>query len=409
MQKKHALLINSDKMEPINILKERMDIDLSVITKPKYAALYEGFSRIYPVNDVADLTGVRSAALKAVKSGKIHGVITPIERSLIGGGLVRSALNIHGVGFENSLNFADKYIMKSRLSEAGVPTAGFLPVYNPEKDIPDCGDRIGWPIVIKPAVSSGSMNTFVIHSKKHYKALKAEKKLDPLFVLGVTVLAESYVDVKAEYHYDAIIYKNEVLFRSASKYNLPLLQTIGDGFGGSYTLSAENPVLDELDRLHREAIKTLSLTNGVTHLELFHTTDGVIIGEITCRPAGGGILPVILEKYAVDYWDAYIDICMNAQPKINVRKKTGVFGWCGLPARNGIIIEVTSYDVFREMEGVYYVKTYYHPGDIVDEKITCVFNNAVVFFNTPTYEAADCLYQRIMDTYRLRVEETEGV
>jgi L-arginine-specific L-amino acid ligase len=406
MKKKHALLINSDKMEPIHILKERKDIDLSVITKPKYAALYEGFSRIYPVNDVADLTGVRSAALSAVKPGEIHGVITPIERSLIGGGLVRSALNIQGVGFENSLNFADKYIMKSRLAEAGVPTADFLPVHDPEKDIPCCGDRIGWPIVVKPAVSSGSMNSFVIQSEKHYRELKAEKKLDPLFSLGVTVLAESFVDVKAEYHYDAVIYKNEVLFRSASQYIVPLLQTIGDGFGGSYTLSADNPILDELDRLHREAIKTLGLTSGVTHLELFHTTEGVIIGEITCRPAGGGILPVILEKYGVDYWEAYIDVCMNAQPDINVQEKPGVFGWCGLPARNGKIIKVTPYDVFREMEGVYHVKTYYRPGDIVDEKITCVFNNAVVFFNTPTHEDADRLYRKIMDTYRLRVDET---
>ncbi len=70
-------------------------------------------------------------------------------------------LEAHGMIFTGAnSNFYDitnsKIVMKKALLEAGVSTAPYAVILEPDKDIPGICDRLGTPLIVKPAISAGS-------------------------------------------------------------------------------------------------------------------------------------------------------------------------------------------------------------------------------------------------------------
>jgi D-alanine-D-alanine ligase-like ATP-grasp enzyme len=59
-----------------------------------------------------------------------------------------------------------KTAQKRRLTEAGVPTAPFAEITEPERDVPEAAERLGFPLLIKPVVSyhsNGLDDRSVVH------------------------------------------------------------------------------------------------------------------------------------------------------------------------------------------------------------------------------------------------------
>lgn len=55
--------------------------------------------------------------------------------------------------------------MKSRLRSAGIAVARSLTISDIGRLV-ECGDDIGWPVVVKPVIGSGSMHTYTIGNRE---------------------------------------------------------------------------------------------------------------------------------------------------------------------------------------------------------------------------------------------------
>lgn len=399
---RYVLLINSDKMEPIHLLASDPEVHLSVITKPKYAALYEGIAEIWPVDDVANLLQAASSALKMLQHHPIDGIVTPLERSLPTGGYLRSYLDLPGPGYDQVAHFANKRVMKRCLKQAGLPLTTFEPLDRLEQ-LPAIGDRLGWPVVAKPAISSGSMNTFIIQSAAHFYEMYDDGQLRKLEQVGVPMLAEHYVPLEAEYHCDSVVYKGQVVFAAVSLYFQSMLDGVGD-FNGSYILPEDDPALNPILELNQAALTALGLETGVTHTEFFKTPTGFIFGETTCRPGGAGIAKAIKLQFDVDIWKAYVYSCLGDAPCLTPLRKPGVYGWYGLPGQNGRISRLTSKETLARIPGIVNVKMIYQVGDQVQEKITSVFYNVMLHFHRHRVQDLPDMVRSINAAYQVEIE-----
>ncbi len=400
---RHVLLINSDKLEPVQILAADPTVQLDVITKPKYAPLYEGIGRVWPVDDVANLLQAQSAALQILRSHPIDAIVTPLERSLLTGGFLRSYFGLPGTPYDVTLRFAHKLVMKQHLHQAGLPVTPFERL-DRLGDVPAIGDRLGWPIVIKPAIGSGTMNTFAIRSADKFERLRTEGALVPLETGGLPMLAERYVPMKAEYHCDGIIRDGQVVFVSVSRYFEPLLSAMGRHIG-SYVVATDDHARASVSDLHQATVRVLGLRDGVTHMELFETADGFLVGEISCRPGGGGVVHTIELQSGVSLWDGYIRTLLSDDLNLRPVGRPGLWGWCGLPCRNGLITHLTSAEEIAAIPGVVEVKTIHRVGERVQEKQTSVFNAGIAFFRVDNEQALRTMLDEIGRRYRIEVSE----
>ncbi len=399
---RHVLLINSDRMEPVRQLAARPDLRLAVITKPKYAHLYEGIAEIWPVDDVANLMQARDAMLQMLRRHPVDAIITPIERSLLTGGFLRSYFALPGLSYDQMLGFANKYVMKSRLKGAGLPLAGFARLDRLD-DLPAVAEQLGWPVVIKPAISSGTMNTFKIESVAQFAALRSAGQLRGLEQSEVPLLLEQYVAVEREYHCDGIVTQGQVGFASVSCYFQPLLRGLG-ACNGSYVLPAADPAVPHVLELHQAVVQALGLSTGVTHLEILQSASGAVVGEVTCRPGGAGVPHVIRQQFGLDLWDAFIRTAMGDVPQLNTQRTPGVVGWYGLPCRNGRIVAVTPRETLAQIPGVEDVVVYHRVGEHVQEKVTSVFNSAMLYFRLAQTDELPAFAAQVAEVYHIEVQ-----
>jgi hypothetical protein len=399
---RYALLINTDKKEPISLLTREADLHLSVLTKPKYVPLYKDFAEVWTVSDVANLMEAQAAVLQMLRRHPLDIIIAPYERSLLTGGFLRSYFGIPGLTFDQTLRFAHKIVMKRHLQQASFPVAPFETLSSLE-EIPLLGDLPGWPIVVKPAVGSGAVNTFYIETVEQFHMLRTSGQLLKLEQPDVPLLVERFVPMDAEYHCDGLIHQGRVVFASVSRYFRPLLSTLGD-ICGSYVLEESDAALEPIQELHQQIINVSGLESGVTHLQVFGTASGFIVGEITCRPAGGGIIEAIQYQFNVNLWEAFIRSALGKEPHLVPERMKGVVGRCGLPCRNGRIVYLTPTRQLLEIPGVIAVQMYRTSGEKVQEKQTSTFFSGLLYFRCDRTEDVPVLLDEVRKRFRIEVE-----
>lgn len=374
----HVLLINSDKMEPIEYLKRNIQAELSVITRNKYAHLYKDIANVWIVDNFTDYKVVKDKTLEILKKGMINSVITPTEKSLLAGGFLRSFFAISGPKFDCVLNFSNKLIMKNTLSSHGIAVAAYRMLPSIE-DLPQAAKTLGYPIVVKPIMGAGSENTFFIESMEQYKQLFNNGFFDSLTSLDVPLLAEEYVVMDAEYHCDGVVENGKTIFTSISKYFSPVLSSVNK-YIGSYILDKESVDYQEIHKIHKNVIRVFCLENGVTHLEVFKTSNGYIVGEITCRPGGGGIPKTIKYNYGFDVWDTFMNLALHKKVNINDNVDSGNFGWFGLPIENGLVTSVPEMNTNMKENNIEGLDLFYKTGDWIESKKTSGSYSGYVFF-----------------------------
>jgi biotin carboxylase len=343
-------LLDTTKEQPVRLLTADSDVALTVITEPRYAELYRARARTVLVRDVEDLTAVRDAAMRAAAGGQIDYVVSATERTLQAGGYLRSLLGLPGIPFEVANAMSGKYAMKLAFRAAGLPVAPFRLV-TCLRDVPSsCGD-MSWPLVIKPVMGTGAMNTFAVATPAEFDQLCRSPSSAALRRMRIPLIVESQVRFEWEFHSEGIVRDGELAFVTAGRYFGSLLKNIGK-VNGSLLLPADAPERPVIEDLHRRAVAAVRLRDGVTHLQGFRTTTGFVLSEITCRPAGGAIPDLIEAQYGVDLWDAFVQCSLGRAPEVHARDRGGTFARCWIPPVPGV---VTSLATAAELEAVPWV------------------------------------------------------
>jgi len=287
---------------------------VSVITEPGHRQRYGPDVDVHLVDNVQDVEQVRRTTMRILGERDIHRVLAPFELSVPVAGYLRSYFGLPGLGFETANLFANKYLMKRRAAEAGLPGTAFRVAYT-LADVPSKADELGWPVVIKPVIGGGGLDIIVFDGPDAFAHFCAFPDAEPITRLTVPLIVEQYVELEAEYNCNGIVHDGDVVFAAALRYPLPLLGCPAE-FNASYTLPPGHPDRAEILDLHARTVHAFGLRSGVTHMELLKTRDGLLAGEIACRPSGGGIPEGIQLQYGVDIWRAFRETSLGLKPEV---------------------------------------------------------------------------------------------
>jgi biotin carboxylase len=407
--RKDVVVVNTSKADPVTMIERDARLKVVVVTEARYSGLYRDDTTKVIVNDVSNCSEVCAAVVAATPpSGRFEHVIALSERSVASAGYVRSFLGIPGAPFDVANAFTNKYVMKRRLQAAGIPVSPFQLVLGPA-DIERAAGLVGWPIIIKPVLSSGAVNAIVAHAPEDLQTPECSTKLMQLMNprragdRTYPLVLERFQTVERESHCDGVVAGGEVAFCAISHYVMPALESIGAVFG-SYPLAPNTKEWQQIEAMHREAVSCLGLESGVTHMEALQTPDGLMVGEIACRPPGLGIVRHVELLYGVNLWRAYLQTALNEVPDLVAGTPGERILECSLPAKRGRIVQLTDADEFWSIPETVEVRMDYRRGDEIAGVVDAARAVGIVYLRAPSETDVQRLMRAVGDRYRLAVE-----
>ncbi|MGW7298979.1 ATP-grasp domain-containing protein [Streptomyces sp. NPDC054829] len=331
---RQVLLLNSDKPEVLRALTRRPDVTVRVMTRKVYADLYRDHETAY-VDSFADLTQVEQAAYELAAHGPVDHVIAATEKSVVAAGLVRALLGVPGPGVDQSLWAAHKRAMKDRLRAAGLPVTDHAQAAT-LFDVPGAAERTGWPIMIKPVFGAASKCTYRVDSEEEFRERHGSGDFADLAAGRLPIQVERLVRFTHEYHCDGVVHEGQVAHAAVSRYYLPPLR-ITPNLNSGYIADRKDPFSRQVLELHARVVSALSLPAGVTHLEVFRTGTGPVIGEVAVRPGGMGISRMWWHAFGLDLWEEFVRVSTGEPPSpAPLTPRPATVGRTRLPALPGL-------------------------------------------------------------------------
>ncbi|MGW2560949.1 ATP-grasp domain-containing protein [Streptomyces sp. NPDC001514] len=358
-----VLVVNRRRQELVTRILQDPGLRLSLITEPDCLRDYpsaDGMESVTLVESVQNLDEVRHATLDLMNRYTFDAIVAPAESSIPTGGYLRSYLAMPGIPFDVAHAFCNKNAMKARLRRAGLRVANTT-LAPSNASVAEFLRKHGLPAVIKPAWGDGAANVHVVRDESD--VITISRPDGPLLSNDeAPFLIEDFIKFDEEYHCDGLVHDGKVQFTAVSKYTSPPLRAKGSVFG-SYTLPDDSDEARELAELHQNVVRAMGLSDSVTHLEVFRTQEGLVVGEIACRPGGGGIPQTLQRAYGFDVWKHFLATELNNHLAWTPKAADGIYGFLMFPVRQGAISRVPSADVFADFPQVEKVDIKAKPGD----------------------------------------------
>ncbi len=238
--------------------------------------------------DLADAGACLAAARAALDGESPARVLAMVERGVVPAALLRQALGVRGTEPAIARICHDKMEMKRALAGAGLPVTDWLEV-TPASTVEGLVERLGMPLVLKPRDLSGARGLVIARTREEAAAGLRPGLVAERFIHGVEMSVESFRR------------GGRTLFASPTRYHVPLWASI-----------VPAPLEAEMLRLVREfndrALAALGIRRGLTHLELYLTAAGPVVGEVAVRPPGGYLMRLMELAYGFDPWEALLRI-----------------------------------------------------------------------------------------------------
>lgn len=238
----------------------------------------------YATNDTIELMLIEYS-----KKYKISNIIPMTEADVLRAALVKEKLGIDGLSYTQAIKFRDKIVMKEIAKEFGIKIPRFKRIRH-TLDLLDFVKEVSYPIIIKPILGRGSLNTICISNEAELRKL-----LNTGFISNTSrysdLLAEEYIEAQI-YHIDGLQINHKIRTISVSKYVNNCLSFVGGSYLGSYTLDVNNPLRNELIEFSCNLMNAAFVLdkNALFHIEVFIDKNGKIsLCEIACRMGGNGI------------------------------------------------------------------------------------------------------------------------
>lgn len=195
---------------------------------------------------------------------------------------VAEKMNLPGIGYETACIFTNKFLMREKCQELGIPTIRFRLV-DKIGDAILFYEEIGRDVILKPINNQGSKGVYRISSLDDLYAKYHEAER---YSRGEPILAEEYI-AGEEIVIEALTYNGvtEGLICGDTYYfNIP------DTFSAKQRLfpSCKNRLLiDKALSLNKTIVEGFGLKNGITHGEYIISKEQIYLIEIAAR--GGGV------------------------------------------------------------------------------------------------------------------------
>jgi biotin carboxylase len=210
---------------------------------------------------------------------------------------VNDRLGIATGSEEAMLCYRDKYLMKCRVRDAGLPVAPMALVHS-AMDVRRFIDRHGWPVVVKPRDGRGSNNVVVLRDET---ALDAWLDRQPSSTLYNTMV-EGFVDGD-HYIVNGLYVRGEPVLISPVRVMTSALDFLGGACHDLHMLDDTNPVQQQLVEYSRRLVEQVlpSEPTMLFHLEAFiDRSDRIVICEIASRLGGVFFNQELHEAWGID-------------------------------------------------------------------------------------------------------------
>jgi hypothetical protein len=262
--------------------------------------LFSKIRKVYAISSMNSLEELSAIAMDIrLNDFKIEKILNYSEYSQYAAGFLADLLEIQNYSFELALKSRDKRWMKYCLKQSNLATANFISFtdLNDKQNQEIAVNKLGLPLVIKPANGFGTMNTKRIDSNielnNFAESIRYESK-----ILSRHFIAESFINGD-EYHIDAVWNDNHnPVYFAISKYLTTRISIFEKGahLNGSYTLPRVQfeSLYEQFLQFHIKINESINIKSGVTHLELFFqpTTGILFFSEIATRLGGSAITEV---------------------------------------------------------------------------------------------------------------------
>lgn len=254
---------------------------------------------------------VEEKVLEYSKKYNIKNIIALSEFDICRAAKLREILNISGQNYFSANAYRNKVLMKQILDVNNILVPKFT-LANNHNNIKQLIKDVGFPIVLKPIMGSGSENTYI---------LKDKRSLEEKLILLQNELEQYEVEQFIEgemYHVDGLYHYNKYSPIVVSKYYHGCLNFDYGLPVSSYQLEQDSDIAKQVTQLVRNIIEILPSPDTFSfHAEfiLDSNTSEIYLCEIASRTGGGGIG----ETYKL-----FTDVDLNKNSVINQIKSQGI-------------------------------------------------------------------------------------
>lgn len=238
------------------------------------------------------------------------------------------------------------------------------------KDVERAADRIGFPMVLKPAW--GVKSQFVVRVEsleeaKHafdYIKSNMNPSFDPIYSYGTEIVAEGYME-GAEVDVDLLVQGGEVKFHAFTD-NFPTKEPFFIETGDAMPSRHEPSDLAAVLTMAKEVVAALGLSNGALHLEAKIDAHGAKLIELNARMGGDYLYDWIKTVWGVDLVEqaARIACGLPCAPRAADEPKLHLVGKYIIPSASGVISGLSAPEKF-DREKVHDITLQKEAGDPV--------------------------------------------
>ncbi|MFJ8138955.1 hypothetical protein [Streptomyces sp. NPDC096013] len=257
--------------------------------------------------DGYDTSGrLEERALDLARAYGVTHVVAPHERDLERAAVLREILGLPGQRTGTVLPFRDKSLMKELAAAAGVRVAAYREMET-ATDIVAFADAHGFPLVLKPRDSAGSVGLHILGSREELDTYLA-KDFDLYGPDLPNLIAEEYVPGPL-CHIDGLVLDGRLAVAWPSQYQYALATYATDtGPRIDLTLDVDDPLAHRLLAFTERLLAALpGPENFAFHAEVFHTPDDeLVLCEIACRTGGAAIRDIVTLLFGADPTESWL-------------------------------------------------------------------------------------------------------
>lgn len=317
---------------------------------------------------------------------------------------VAAHLGLPGISAETARVSSDKFAMKQRFADTGIPIPWFAEVPSADELERIVAER-GWDLVIKPVDRSGARGVFVLSEGCDLADLYAKSKE---FSYTGRVMAEAYL-TGPQISTETIMYRGRGVTPGFVDRNYEHLERFAPHVienGGWLPSILDDTARSQVEKLVEAASLALGVTDGVTKGDVVMTPDGLKMIEMAARLSGGDFSESLVPLgTGVNYVKTAIQIALGDVPDFGALRPTrqqAVANRYFFPEA-GRLLDIGGADEVRAQDWVKKLEFWYRPGDDVPEPISHAHRFGVFVVVAPDREELERRIKWVYETIKIRV------
>ncbi len=286
-------------------------------------------------------------------------VVALAERTVVVAAHLRAALGVSGNSPATALACADKVVMKLTMESAGIATAPWCEIGRGTTS-GELVEALGLPLVIKPRRDSGGRQQQRFDDLETLDAALARIAAEPPGDGGYGWLAEGWIE-GTEMSVESFVHLGRPVFANPTEYFVRRHANI-------LPAALDEGTWREVREFAERANLTLGIRRGITHLEVFRTSRGLVFGELASRPPGGRLMQLLARAWNFDPWTALLRLELG-DPVTFPDTATRTAGVWILHPGAGTLTALHGIDDARNVPGIRRIALKVEVGDRIGERL----------------------------------------